>query len=708
MNFVRVKYLLFFCFVLQLVAGNTAYAQFLVEDFGTGCGRATSADGYTSTLGTWTVSNVGFGNNGADANEWFVSTTSYVDPAFVQVPAGTCDNSCLNNPALNSRTLHIGNTSVLVNIPPFPPTTFPADSGAIFMLGGKCTPPANLCFETNKRVESPVLNFLGREDINVRVTYLEGGSAPNNNGFLAYFDGSTWDNTFLDLPKTNTVCPNGEWTDILVPLPASADQNPNVRIGFYWTNNEGPQGTTDIFQPSLSIGKLQFFGNVATAAPTPAFTTAGPTTICIGESVSFINQSTSSDGVLWSFPGGIPNTSIQNNPTITYNSVGSFPVQITAINSVSGADSTAPVSLNFVVVDSCNEQVVADFTPKDTTICMGDSILFRDLSTGNPLEWAWFFPGATNRNFDTVPNPDPIVYGNTGVFEVSLIVKNNSNLDNLVISSAIKVLECFQPIPRYTVQKDSICKGECVQFFSDSRFTDSHLWIFQGADSLTDSSTALNPIVCYDSIGLWDVTLFATNAYGTVQRTFPFAISVADTPSVDLGPDIELLAGDITLINPRSGEGNRWIWLELGENPNNLDNPNFSLNCRTCAQPTASPKKTTTYIAYNVNNHGCFAQDTITVIVLNEYYIGVPSAFSPNLDGENDRLFVLGNGFFKIDFSVYNRFGQRVFNTTDPVIGWDGRFNGEILNPGVYAYQVRVTFLNGVEEVLSGNVTLIR
>jgi gliding motility-associated-like protein len=86
----------------------------------------------------------------------------------------------------------------------------------------------------------------------------------------------------------------------------------------------------------------------------------------------------------------------------------------------------------------------------------------------------------------------------------------------------------------------------------------------------------------------------------------------------------------------------------------------------------------------------------------------LPSAFSPNNDGQNDLLRVLGTGINEIDFSIYNRWGQLVFNTTNKDIGWDGSFNGDKQEVGVYVWRLQGSLTDGTQIKKSGNVTLVR
>lgn len=86
----------------------------------------------------------------------------------------------------------------------------------------------------------------------------------------------------------------------------------------------------------------------------------------------------------------------------------------------------------------------------------------------------------------------------------------------------------------------------------------------------------------------------------------------------------------------------------------------------------------------------------------------VPSAFSPNGDGINDILMIMGKGIKSVKFDIYNRWGERVFYSEDKDSGWDGSFRGQKAMPGVYAYRAYVEYLDGTNKTQKGNVTLVR
>jgi gliding motility-associated-like protein len=87
----------------------------------------------------------------------------------------------------------------------------------------------------------------------------------------------------------------------------------------------------------------------------------------------------------------------------------------------------------------------------------------------------------------------------------------------------------------------------------------------------------------------------------------------------------------------------------------------------------------------------------------------VPTGFSPNGDNNNDAFRVFaGNDVKTFKISVYDRWGNKMFETTESGFGWDGNYKGKALNPGIYAYMLEIIYKDGKAELKSGNITLIR
>jgi gliding motility-associated-like protein len=137
--------------------------------------------------------------------------------------------------------------------------------------------------------------------------------------------------------------------------------------------------------------------------------------------------------------------------------------------------------------------------------------------------------------------------------------------------------------------------------------------------------------------------------------------------------------------------------------------PGMALSCTDCAQPKASPYTTTLYEVELIYHNQCKIKSKINVPVYDPLDFFVPSAFSPgNGDGLNDKLYVYGNGIKKISLIVFNRWGEKVYESDHITTGWDGIYKNEPQPSGVYSFSAEVEYLNGEKRTKKGSVTLIR
>lgn len=211
----------------SIAYGNNPSASIYSEDFGTACATGTP----TATAFGWTQTS---GANGADANVWYVTARES------GLTSGTCGQDCTTG-GPSDRTLHVGSA-----------TTSLGDIGAAYDAGGLCG--FLTCPLTDKRIESPTINCSGRNNLSLGFRYMENGAGTNDNATLWYFDGTTW-SQLSDPPKTATGCGSGQglWTAYSVALPASANNNANVKIGFRWVNNDDGAGT----DPSFAVDSIR-------------------------------------------------------------------------------------------------------------------------------------------------------------------------------------------------------------------------------------------------------------------------------------------------------------------------------------------------------------------------------------------------------------------------------------------------------------------
>jgi gliding motility-associated-like protein len=125
--------------------------------------------------------------------------------------------------------------------------------------------------------------------------------------------------------------------------------------------------------------------------------------------------------------------------------------------------------------------------------------------------------------------------------------------------------------------------------------------------------------------------------------------------------------------------------------------------------PSASPSQTTTYKLKVTTPQGCVATDSMVVNVV-PYCIKPMEAFSPNGDGIND-LWLVTNGTGCLDKAkaeVFNRYGAKVYESNDYKNNWNGTYNGKPLPDGTYYFVITYRLINGKDQYLKGNVTIIR
>ncbi len=160
------------------------------------------------------------------------------------------------------------------------------------------------------------------------------------------------------------------------------------------------------------------------------------------------------------------------------------------------------------------------------------------------------------------------------------------------------------------------------------------------------------------------------------------------------------------------GQSTQITSTNFGNNYTYTWTPTIGLSNATIPNPIASPTVSTTYYITVRDIWGCEWTDTVFIFVIDviceEPYIYVPNAFTPNGDGKNDILYVRSSVGYSMDFKIFNRWGELVFQSSDVNNGWDGTYKGRVLEPGVFDYYLSLTCYNRQIFVKKGNITLIR
>jgi gliding motility-associated-like protein len=161
-----------------------------------------------------------------------------------------------------------------------------------------------------------------------------------------------------------------------------------------------------------------------------------------------------------------------------------------------------------------------------------------------------------------------------------------------------------------------------------------------------------------------------------------------------LGQSVQLISS----LNPLPGNIISYQWT-----------PSYGLSCSDCADPVVTTyNPLTTYKLSVLYNDNCETHDDAQVIIVDNTAVFIPNSFSPNGDGNNDFFEIYGANIKALRLTIFNRWGEKVFESTDQFWGWDGTYKGKLQNPSVYTYLAEIVFLDNKVVHKHGSFTLIR
>jgi gliding motility-associated-like protein len=240
------------------------------------------------------------------------------------------------------------------------------------------------------------------------------------------------------------------------------------------------------------------------------------------------------------------------------------------------------------------------------------------------------------------------------------------------------------------ISDTAICAGESVTLATSGNAT-SYSW--SPAASLNDAS-ASDPIATPSATTNYSVTA----TLGSCTRTAGIQVSIIQSVTVDAGPTRVISSGGSAVLQATASGASDYTW-----------SPATGLSSTNILTPTANPAVTTVYTITASNNQGCVASDTVSVIVIPNC-IEVRNAFSPNGDGNNDLWRVYDDyGCLKnVSLQVFNRYGNKVYESRDYRNTWDGKYNGKPVPDGTYYAVIHFTLITGRTFMQKTDLTIIR
>jgi len=203
---------------------------------------------------------------------------------------------------------------------------------------------------------------------------------------------------------------------------------------------------------------------------------------------------------------------------------------------------------------------------------------------------------------------------------------------------------------------DEFCLGIPTTFeIPNLTNIDNVEWTFDDPESGQNYSTSFNPVHVFSKVGNFNVKLIVY--HDGMQNEYIQTVKIYPRPEVHLGNDTTICSS-ITL--DAGSDALKYEW-STGE------------TTQTVEIPESSQDRT---IWVRIEDFICWDADTITIRACQPCDVFLPNAFSPNDDGKNDYIKVLGVDYNSVEIAIYNQYGQEVYRTSDPSARWDGRFNG--------------------------------
>ncbi len=364
------------------------------------------------------------------------------------------------------------------------------------------------------------------------------------------------------------------------------------------------------------------------------------------------------------------------NPTIEFPGVGQYRGQL-LLNPGTDCGDTAQVFINiFPSID-------ADFTFEYDT-CVAGPVFFTDRSvsgSGQITSWDWDF-GDGNKG--TVRNPSHI-YREPGDIPVSLTVRDINRCQDTQTYTIP-----YYPVPALLVISPSSFTG-CVPasiFFDNLSFPIDDTYDIRWTFGDGGTGTAISPTHTYEVPGIYTVSLEITSPIGCKTDTI-FNNLITMLPSPEAGfsfsPDQPSNLNPVVSFTDQSNGASNWLW-DFGYGGANS----------TLRNPVHTFPDTGMYEVRQIVIHPSGCRDTLIRIVdvIPEVRYFLPNAFTPNNDALNDIYKGVGvlDGIRSFKMSIWNRWGELIFETTNPDEGWNGRKFNSGKDAPIDVYVVVVTF----------------
>lgn len=375
---------------------------------------------------------------------------------------------------------------------------------------------------------------------------------------------------------------------------------------------------------------------------------------------------------------------------VGFTSAGVYPIILTAQDDL-------PCSFEYsdTIKVHAVPQSKAILLSADKQCLSGNSFSFSATVTNgvSPYTYNWDYGDSTN---SALASPAGKKYNYSGAKIIRLIVNDKNNC-----SDTQWLYTAVFPMPRTTIHNDSGCTGTPASILASNTLPASSIssvdWEISGSKVFTG-----NPFK--DKFGVAGISIIraiTTTVDGCKDTSGNASLISYPEPEAAFGVLIKNATGLGIPVeftdSSKNASGIRWI------PEKNITNtlPSFTYVYKQLGRVTAWLIAT--------NSYGCADTATRSFELFSGTDGWVPSAFTPDGNSKNDYFTIGGlSAVSKFEMKIFNRWGQKVFETNQPEKGWDGMFGGNEAAQGIYAYEINIVYFNGIRRVFTGNFSLLR
>ena len=458
------------------------------------------------------------------------------------------------------------------------------------------------------------------------------------------------------------------------------------KSGFSKITLSGSNGTcTTSFSDSIYIFPIP---NV-NFSPTPNY-------LCEGLTVPLYNSSLGITKSNWDF--GVSNTlddvSNESEPIYTFPSAGTYNVRLIGSSNGSCIDTAYQTLI-------INEILDVWFTNNDSLCITGNSFNFDGGFVGSPTTtFVWDFgPNASITNSSNL-DVNNVTFNKAGTFPIKMTGNYSTNCTDIFTSS---IFIYSEPTIDFTIEPSLSCAPYTAKFINLSTADAplSYLWDFGEGGT----SSSKDPIYIYDSVGIYNVGLKISANRGCIDtlvllKTNYIKVNPSPTSFFSATPLVTDICNSLVQFTDESIGGIETFYSFNGTAFSDVKNPTYIYT----DDGVFYPKQIVT------NEFLCTDTSQIEIYI-EPFMVYIPNAFTPDGDAfNNDFKAITYFNTIKWDFTIYNRWGNVIYNSSDPSQGWDGKYKGEKAQDGLYNYLLKYISCeetNAVHE-LRGHFSLLK